>query len=183
MTLTTAREDLQRELRDPEFRKLYGAAEAKSELAVAVADARHSLGLTQDEMARKVGASQPYIAKLEGGEANPTIGVIGSILATLHLRLTMDIAPLLPRHITVGSADAFGFSLTVEYKLAADAGGASVTAASAAAAAQVGRGQQGALFLTENYNTFAPLAEVAESSPVAVMGRSFEEVTVGGQRI
>lgn len=179
---TTAREDLERELQDPEFRKLYGAAEAKSELAVAIADARHSLGLTQEEMARKVRVSQPYIAKLESGDANPTIGALGTILAILHLRLTMGITPLLPRPSPVSSADTFGFSFTVEYKLAADASGAFVPAAPVATAAQIGKGQQVALFPTENYNPFRLLAKVDDLSPVAVTSRSFEEASVGGQR-
>lgn len=181
MVSTTAREDLERELCDSEFRKLYGAAEAKSELAVAIADARHSLGLTQEEMAKKVRASQPYIAKLESGEANPTIGAIGSILAILHLRLTMGIAPLLPRPSIVGGIGTFGLNLTVEYKLAADAGGA-FSDAPVAPAAQIGRRQQEGLFPTEKYNPFIPLAEVDDLSPVAVMRRSFEEAGVGGQR-
>jgi len=183
MLPTIAREDLERELHDPEFRRLYGTDEAKSELAIAIADARHSLGLTQEEMSRKVEVSQPYVAKLESGEANPTVGAIGGILAILNLRLTMGIAPLLPRPSIGGSADTFGFSLTVEYKLVADASVAFITATPATTVTQIGRGQQGALFPTESYNPFAPLAEVSDSLPARVMGRSFEEVTVGGQRI
>ena len=100
----TPRKDLEIELHDEEFRGIYGAAEAKSELAVTLANARHKLGLTQEEMSRMVGVSQPYIAKIESGEANPTIGAIGTMLAVLNLRLVMDTAPLLPKQVAVGSA-------------------------------------------------------------------------------
>lgn len=124
---TTAREDLERELQDPEFRKLYGVAEAKSELAVAIANARQSLRLTQGEMSKEVGVSQPYIAKLESGEANPTVGAIGSILAILNLRLAMGIAPLLPKPIRPfqgcvwsGAGDATDPALYLRPSLAGD---------------------------------------------------------------
>lgn len=93
----TPMQDIERELEDLEYRKLYGAAEAKSEFALTLARARHRLGMTQKELADRLGLSQPYIAKLEGGDANPTLGAIGSMLAVLGLRLAMQSEPLLPQ--------------------------------------------------------------------------------------
>jgi transcriptional regulator with XRE-family HTH domain len=182
MKPTTARDDLELELRDDEFRKLYGAAEAKSELAIAIADARHSLGLTQEEMSSKVEVSQPYIAKLESGEANPTVGTIGSIFAILNLRLTMGIAPLLPRPSIVNDTNTFECRLTVEYELAGDANVAFLPYIATAKAAQIGEAQQGALFSNENYNSFTPLSEVGDSSLLTLIDQPFEEATIGGQR-
>lgn len=103
---TAARQDLEKNLQDPEFRKYFGAAGAKSELAVTLSYARHSLKITQEEMALKLGVSQPYIAKLESGEANPTIGTVGTMLAALFLRLKMTTAPLLSSPGIVGSGNA-----------------------------------------------------------------------------
>ena len=88
--------DLQQKLQDPEFSKMFGAAQAKSSFALTLARARATLGLTQKELASKVGVSQAYIAKLEGGEANPTLERIGSLLAMLGLSLTVDITTLSP---------------------------------------------------------------------------------------
>lgn len=88
-------QDLERELKDLEYAKLFGAAEAKAEFAVTLAKVRQSLEITQRELAEKSGVSQPYIAKLEGGEANPTLGAVGSLLAVMGLRLAMDTKPLL----------------------------------------------------------------------------------------
>ena len=167
---TTAREDLEHELHDPEFRKLYGTAEAKSELAVAIADARHGLGLTQEEMSKKAGVSQPYIAKLESGEANPTVGAIGSMLAILNLRLTMQTASLLPKPISLDAI--FG------HQPAADTSEIVIMATYPAGE----RRQQGTLFPVGNYNSFAPLDEADELSAVATRRPSFEEANVGGQR-
>ena len=88
--------DLKQELQDPESAKYFGAAQAKSSFAITLAKARKTLGLTQKEFADKVGVSQAYIAKLEGGEANPTLERIGSLLAALGLSLTTDTTTLLP---------------------------------------------------------------------------------------
>lgn len=88
--------DLKQELQDPESAKYFGAAQAKSSFAITLAKARKNLGLTQQELANKAGVSQAYIAKLEGGEANPTLERIGSLLATLGLSLTTDTSALSP---------------------------------------------------------------------------------------
>jgi transcriptional regulator with XRE-family HTH domain len=181
--LTTARDDLERELQDPEFRKLYGAAEAKSELAIAIADARHSLRLTQEEMSKKVGASQPYIAKLESGEANPTFGAIGGILAILNLRLAVGITPLLPKPNIMSSGDTFIFDTTVTNKWVADTNAAiMIMAGPVTMVSHSIMGQQGALFPIENYNFFTNLAKVDDSSLVPVTYHSSEEINIGGQR-
>ena len=92
----TPLEDLKRELQDLENAKLFGAADAKAEFAITLAKVRQSLYMTQKELAEKSGATQPYIAKLEGGEANPTLGAVGSLLAVIGFRLAMDTKPLLP---------------------------------------------------------------------------------------
>ena len=88
--------DLKQELQDPESAKYFGAAQAKSSFALTLAKARAELGLTQKELAAEVGVSQAYIAKLEGGEANPTLERIGSLLAVLGLSLTTGTAALSP---------------------------------------------------------------------------------------
>jgi transcriptional regulator with XRE-family HTH domain len=91
----TFENDLKKELKDPESAKLFGAAQAKSSFALTLATARTKVGLTQKELAEKAGVSQSYIAKLEGGEANPTLERIGSLLAILGLSLTTDTTTLI----------------------------------------------------------------------------------------
>ena len=82
-------ENIQKELRNPEFAKYYGEDQAKMELALAMFAARSKLKLTQIELGRKLSISQPYIAKLEKGDVNPTIGHVGGLLALVGLRLTI----------------------------------------------------------------------------------------------
>ena len=109
----TPTDDLLERLKDPEYAKLYGAENAKVDFAITLTKARKNLNLTQKSLADKLGISQPYVAKLEGGEANPTLGTIGSLLAAIGLRLTTGTAQLKPEPIPLttgvilmGAADA-----------------------------------------------------------------------------
>jgi ribosome-binding protein aMBF1 (putative translation factor) len=88
--------DLIEELKDPEFAKAYGAECARSEFGLALFQARQKSNLTQMELAEKLGVSQPYIAQLERGEANPTLGKAGKILSALGLKMVITIEPLAP---------------------------------------------------------------------------------------
>jgi len=90
------RDDLEHNLRDPEFAKRFGAARAKSSFAITLAEARRQLNLTQQQLAARLGVSQAYVAKLESGEANPTLDRIGSLLAILGFSLTTGTTTLSP---------------------------------------------------------------------------------------
>ena len=106
--IRTPEGDLEQELRDPEYIRLYGASDAKAEIAITLAEARHAANITQKELAEAISLSQPYVARLEGGEANPTIGTIGSLLAVLGFRLVTHTQPLLPHPVTlVGVSDKY----------------------------------------------------------------------------
>lgn len=87
--------DIKDRLQDIEYRRAFGSATAKYELAKALVEGRHSAGMTQEALARTAGVSQAYIAKLESSQANPTIGTIGALLAVMWLRAKMDNAPIL----------------------------------------------------------------------------------------
>lgn len=73
-------------LEDVEYRRAYGAERAKLEVAVAFAQSRESTGTTQSALAERADVTQAYIAKLERGDANPTIGQLGSLMAVLWLK-------------------------------------------------------------------------------------------------
>ena len=94
-------EDLIEELKDPDFKKEYGAEQAKLEFAVVLHDARTQAKLTQQQLAGVLGRTQPYIARLEGGEANPTLAAIGRMLAALDLRIVIETMPIRPELQTV----------------------------------------------------------------------------------
>ena len=94
--MRTPTQDLTHRLKNIEYAKLYGSEDAKTGLAITLSRARRNLNMTQKQFAEKLEKSQPYIAKLESGDANPTIGAIGSMLAVVGLRLETDTSALIP---------------------------------------------------------------------------------------
>jgi len=88
--MKTPQEDLMEDLKNPEFAKLYRAERAKTDIAIMLLKARENAGLTQGELAAKLGVRQPYIDRLESGEANPTLSAVWKILDALKLRLVIE---------------------------------------------------------------------------------------------
>lgn len=91
---TSLREEIHERLKDVNYRLEYGSINVKYDLAHALVEARRLAGLTQKELADIAEVSQPYIAKLESGEANPSIGRIGALLAAIWLRTRFNLEPL-----------------------------------------------------------------------------------------
>jgi transcriptional regulator with XRE-family HTH domain len=56
--------------------------------------ARTEAGLTQSNLARRLGVSQPRIARLELPGANPSLETIRRVAAALNLRLEFAFLPL-----------------------------------------------------------------------------------------
>ena len=81
-------------LEDIEYRREFGSETAKLEAAAALADAREAAGMTQSALAKRANVSQAYIAKLERGDANPTIGHIGRLLACMGLKPSVSVIPM-----------------------------------------------------------------------------------------
>ena len=88
--MRTPQEDLMEDLKDPEFAKLYREERVKFNIAIMLLKARLNAGLTQGELAAKLGVRQPYIDRLESGEANPTLSAVQKILDALDLRMVIE---------------------------------------------------------------------------------------------
>ena len=60
-------------MKEPKYRKAYNALEEEFVLASAVMDVRCRAGLTQQELAQKMGTTQPVVARLESGRTRPSM--------------------------------------------------------------------------------------------------------------
>jgi len=70
----TSLADLKKEwMKDPEFKKEYEALAPEFEIARALIGARAKAGLTQAEVAERMGTTQSVIARMEGGKTMPSI--------------------------------------------------------------------------------------------------------------
>ncbi|MET0605461.1 MAG: helix-turn-helix transcriptional regulator [Beijerinckiaceae bacterium] len=59
-------------MKDPEYRKEYVALAPEFELASMFIDARARAGLTQAQVAKRMGTSQSVVARLESGRFKPS---------------------------------------------------------------------------------------------------------------
>jgi len=80
---------LARKLEDPEFRRAYDDLGP----AYQVARLRIMRGLTQEQLAEKVGTKQPSIARLESGSAIPRLDFLRRVVEALGGTLTIRIEP------------------------------------------------------------------------------------------
>ena len=77
-------------MEDQEFANEYNALEEQYSFARQVIEARIASGMTQAELAKKVGTSQANIFKLEHGTLNPSFEMARRVAAGLGKRLCVS---------------------------------------------------------------------------------------------
>ena len=87
----TFEEMLARDLKDPVFKKEYDALEPEYLLVKSLIDKRLAAGLTQKELAEKIGTRQSVISNLEGGEANPTLATLRKVADALGAKVMVTL--------------------------------------------------------------------------------------------
>ena len=69
----------------------YRAAKEAYEVGVRVRNAREKAGVSQAELARRIGSTQPAIARLEAGGCKPNMGTLSRIADALGLELRVEL--------------------------------------------------------------------------------------------
>lgn len=87
------RKDIQRWLKDDEFRKEYESLETEYSIIQAIIDARKSEGLTQKGLSILTGVTQADISKLERGIGNPSLKTLQRIADGLGMKLKLILEP------------------------------------------------------------------------------------------
>ena len=80
--------------RGPEAFARYERARTAIMVGSAVRAARRKAGLSQVELARRAGTSQPSIARLERGQVSPTVISLDRIARALGTELVIDFEPV-----------------------------------------------------------------------------------------
>ena len=83
----------QKWMNEPKYRKAYAALEDEFALAKAVIAARNRAGLTQTELARKMGTTQPVVARMEGGRIQPSLRTLQRLAQATGSRLAIRFEP------------------------------------------------------------------------------------------
>ena len=72
---------------DPEFRKVYDALKPEFEVARQLIAARNRAGLSQAEVARRMGTTQSGVARLESGRRLPAMSSLRRYASAIGHRL------------------------------------------------------------------------------------------------
>ena len=83
----------------PEQKTQYEAAGAEAELSLRMAEmvwqARTDAGLTQAQLAARMGVSQSHISALEGGGTVPTLATLAKVAAAVGCHVDVELVPSL----------------------------------------------------------------------------------------
>lgn len=85
----------ERMMADPEFKKEYDALEEEFALVEAMIEARVQANMTQADVARAMGVSQPRVARIESGK-NVSLATLRRYARATGGRLTIRIGPAGP---------------------------------------------------------------------------------------
>ena len=91
--LRSADEVRERHMRDPEYKREYERTKFANDVAIRVLAYRTGHGMSQAELARKLGMRQPNIARLESGEHEPSFSTLAKLAEVLGVDFSVDIRP------------------------------------------------------------------------------------------
>ena len=78
-------------LKDPSVKKAYVDLGPEFELIRSMIKKRLKKGLTQTQLAKKIGSRQPVISRLEQGTYNPTMKFLNRVAKALDAKLKISI--------------------------------------------------------------------------------------------
>lgn len=80
-------------MNDPAYRTEYEALEGEFSLATALIRARSNAGLTQEQLAERMGTKQEVVARWEGGKVLPSTRTLARFAKATDTRLQISFAP------------------------------------------------------------------------------------------
>ncbi len=78
-------------LKDKEVKRHYDEFEFEFELIRLLLDKRIKQGITQKELADKIGTKQSSIARLESGKYNPSLSFLNKVAKALDVKIKVDV--------------------------------------------------------------------------------------------
>lgn len=81
-------------LKNPKIKAEYDKLQPEFEVIRAIIRARANEGITQADLAKKIGTKQSVISRLESGNANPSIAFLKKLAAALNTNLEIKFTTL-----------------------------------------------------------------------------------------
>ncbi len=88
-----SKEYLKLQLKSPIFKKVWEETEVEYQIARSLIKRRLSLGLSQEDLAKKTATKQPAISRLESGNQVPSISFLKRIAKALNSTVTIRLDP------------------------------------------------------------------------------------------
>jgi ribosome-binding protein aMBF1 (putative translation factor) len=82
---------LRGQLKDKEVKRHYDAYDKQLRVAYQILELRKKAGISQEELAEKIGTTQGNVARMESGRQNFTIQMLEKIAGTFHKDLRISI--------------------------------------------------------------------------------------------
>ncbi len=80
--------------KDSKYARVYGALEDEFVLANVLIGARSRAGLSQQQLARRMGTTQSSIARMESGRQPPSMRTLERLAKAVRSRLVVDFVPI-----------------------------------------------------------------------------------------
>lgn len=84
---------LARQLRDPAFRAEWERTAVARAVAIRLVEYRAAHGITQTQLARRLGMKQPAVARLEAGDHNPSLETLARLASSLGIEFHIEVTP------------------------------------------------------------------------------------------
>jgi len=90
----TVKEHITQKMKDPKFKKAWHALDTEFELLESMIKAREKAGLTQEELAKRIGTKQPALSRLERGAfKKATVETLSRVADALDAKLVIKLQP------------------------------------------------------------------------------------------
>lgn len=83
---------LKQQLKNPEFKEQYDKYGKQLEVAYQILELRRKKGISQAQLAKKIGTKQSNVARMEAGQQNFSVDILEKIAEALGLDLNISFA-------------------------------------------------------------------------------------------
>jgi ribosome-binding protein aMBF1 (putative translation factor) len=85
--MRTLQQHIKEQMENPEFAKEYAALDEEYEIVRQIISARIASGLTQKELAERIGTRQSNVSRIENGNSNPSVEMLKRIAKATGTKL------------------------------------------------------------------------------------------------
>ena len=98
---------LAEKLKNPEFKRFYEEESKRMNIAIKIVQAREAAGLTQKELAARMGTTLQVISQLESGNCSYTLKTLEKVATAIGAHLKIDFVPLSKPPAAIGFISDF----------------------------------------------------------------------------